>query len=534
MLRPRGSPDPDREEVADVERRRAEGREALSQVVTLAADSVQRPKPVHAVLQGASPLKSKFWAQSSDPDLTDSEDEDPSTPDFIDQATRAGFTLDQLCKAEKALESGNSNPCSSDVRLAKSIVSKLVQNKYSGAPWKGPLPPPRVSPPRTLGDVISKAAYRCSPAVNMRSSYSFDVLSESRSMNAAGTDILKNFELPDPNSKEQVTDFPPLSPARVTDLSVHGDGGSTTGSKQIDKVFLGPGKFFRPTKGLCALFARTGTRLRFRKPPPAPPVPSHATRPRSFAEVVSGGRRMAAPGNGGFGRGGRGRGSFDPGFQPGFNPGRGGHGGGHGYAPHRGRNNFNGYNNHGARNSGAHHYYGGSRRFVADRGNGRRRGRDGWHNAYPNPTFPAPQHPQGGFGGAEGFHHYGDYQYQFGGQYQHGGAPQLQHVGGHPQHGGALQQPAGHGASHPGDMRPANAASTVGHQVTNLNQPAHGGSAHLAATQGHLAQGGRLNSKVLPSAREGSVAMFFTVHTSHHLSGRVRHFKRQEQHKEAE
>jgi len=78
--------------------------------------------------------------------LTDSDDEDlstPSTPEFINQATAVGFTLDQLCIAEKALASSNVNPCSSDVNLAKSIVSKLVQSKCAGAPWKGPLPPPR-------------------------------------------------------------------------------------------------------------------------------------------------------------------------------------------------------------------------------------------------------------------------------------------------------------------------------------------------------------------------------------------------------
>ena len=365
-----------------VERRRAAGRAALSRIVNEVSEAVQRPKPVHGVQDQASPIKSKFWAQSSVSNLTDLDDEDLSTPEFINQATAVGFSLDQLCIAEKALDSSNVNPCSSDVNLAKSIVSKLVQSKCAGAPWKGPLPPPRVSPPRTLGDALAKAAYQRRSPILERSSYSGDVRL-SVFTPKSGKNFSNKFEKQYPTSKEKFLDFPPLSPARCTGPTMGCDRRSLGGPKQCPKIFLGPGKVFRPTKGLCALFARTGMRPRITRTTAQLPVkPQKPYLHRSFAKVVRSGRNMAAPGNGGFGNGGFGQGgrgrdaAFDPGFQPGFNPGRGGRGGGHGFHPNRGRIGFNGYNNHGARNSGAH-YYGGSRNFGADRGYGRRRGYGG-------------------------------------------------------------------------------------------------------------------------------------------------------------
>jgi len=147
--------DEESEEESDVHRQE-EGRATLSRVIDLVVDSTRRPSPINAVQEHASPIKSKFWAQSNDPDLDD--DDVPSTPELINQAQAAGFTLHQLMVAEKALDSGNLNPSSSDIRLAKSIVSKLIQTKTVVSPWKGPLPPPRISPPRTLGDAIAKAA----------------------------------------------------------------------------------------------------------------------------------------------------------------------------------------------------------------------------------------------------------------------------------------------------------------------------------------------------------------------------------------
>ena len=191
-------------------------------------------------------------------------------------------------------------------------------------------------------------------------------------------DVSKNLKFSDTTSKAPVVHFPPLSPAHTTEPSFRGQGENAGRPKPLTVVCLGPGSCFRPTKGLCMLFNRTGTRPRRTRIPPAPPPKPHLTSPsRSFAEVVRRGRIMAAPGNGGFGRGGRGYDArYDLGFQPGFNPGRGGRGGGQGFASHRGRGGFSGYYNQGTRNSGAH-FYGGERPYGGDRGNGRHRGRGG-------------------------------------------------------------------------------------------------------------------------------------------------------------
>jgi len=109
-------------------------------------------------------IASRFWAQPEDTD--DSDDEDPvhevsvpSIPEFVKDALEAGFTVDQLARAERALASGNI-PSSSDRRLSRSVISSLVHKKLVGTPWHGPLPSPRVSPPRTLGDFFAKATER--------------------------------------------------------------------------------------------------------------------------------------------------------------------------------------------------------------------------------------------------------------------------------------------------------------------------------------------------------------------------------------
>ena len=71
----------------------------------------------------------------------------------------AGFTVQQLAKAEQALASGNS-PSLVDTILPKIIVSTMTKKKMVGTPWEGSLPLPRVSPPCTLGDCLASATYR--------------------------------------------------------------------------------------------------------------------------------------------------------------------------------------------------------------------------------------------------------------------------------------------------------------------------------------------------------------------------------------
>ena len=106
------------------------GHEELSQCVEMVTAVTQRPKPIHA----AQPIHSKFWATTDAMD--DSEDEDPSTPEFVQLALEAGYSIDELVAAEDALNAGNT---SDKLKSAHSIVSNLVNRKITGgAPLQVP------------------------------------------------------------------------------------------------------------------------------------------------------------------------------------------------------------------------------------------------------------------------------------------------------------------------------------------------------------------------------------------------------------
>jgi hypothetical protein len=161
-----GEEDDDEETVE----RRKEGREALQRFVETGAVACKKPKPVHVVMPqpDLTPLKSKFWVSGEDSDDPDDDVTSPTTPEFIKEALDAGFTVEQLARAECALESGNSIS-SSEKFLPNLIVNTMARKKLVGAPWEGPLPSPRVSPPRTLGDCIA-SAYQRSTTTNGGSS----------------------------------------------------------------------------------------------------------------------------------------------------------------------------------------------------------------------------------------------------------------------------------------------------------------------------------------------------------------------------
>jgi hypothetical protein len=77
-------------------------------------------------------------------------------------AEAEGFTVDDLLQAEKEVKTPSSvSPISleSDHKesLANKILDKLVRRKLVESSWQGPLPRPRISPPRTIGDVLDKA-----------------------------------------------------------------------------------------------------------------------------------------------------------------------------------------------------------------------------------------------------------------------------------------------------------------------------------------------------------------------------------------
>ena len=85
----------------------------------------------------------------------------PSTPELIAVAAEVGFSTQDLLQAEHELNEGtlvsatSSSGCTPP--STKRIISALVQHRVKPTPWRGQLPPPRVSPPRTLGDALEVA-----------------------------------------------------------------------------------------------------------------------------------------------------------------------------------------------------------------------------------------------------------------------------------------------------------------------------------------------------------------------------------------
>jgi hypothetical protein len=90
-------------------------------------------------------------------------DEDTTTPTLFFEALHARFLLEQIKPVEAELDSPPQS--SSKVRtnlkqgsISKKIVDVWIMNcKGKVYPWTGPLPFPRRSPLRTLGDIFAKA-----------------------------------------------------------------------------------------------------------------------------------------------------------------------------------------------------------------------------------------------------------------------------------------------------------------------------------------------------------------------------------------
>jgi hypothetical protein len=82
----------------------------------------------------------------------------PTTEEFIAAAAHVRFTIENLIQAEKEIESSekvtHSSPSSPDFRcpLSSKIINAIARErslKHYGQPWKGKLPKPRMSPPKT-------------------------------------------------------------------------------------------------------------------------------------------------------------------------------------------------------------------------------------------------------------------------------------------------------------------------------------------------------------------------------------------------
>jgi hypothetical protein len=222
----------------------------------------------------------------------------------------------------------------------KRIVDTWLNNRRNNKPWEGPLPPPRKSPPRTLGDAMAQAK------IKVRSP---------RSKPTSDKNVQRNRDLPETSSdRKRQTPLTAVIPAgsarfdRAASQEVSNPDGITENSKNSDSLdhtgrhgkTMGLGRLskqpnlkYNPTPGLIALFARIGTRHRNPKPVGTTPPPS--TR-RSYVEVLrtgmanNGAPFRAGAGQRGYPNGGpRGSGQADAfargGFQRGY-PAQGGGG----------------------------------------------------------------------------------------------------------------------------------------------------------------------------------------------------------------
>lgn len=125
-------------------------------------DCGRQPMPDPAADLRPIGSKSKFWSLVEDEDL-EVAPQSPLTPDLIRQAAVHGFSREQLCEAEMALQDSlvhrrveaSASPASTDKKavLARNIVKAWIGDRRTAmTSWSGKLPHPRISPLITLGD----------------------------------------------------------------------------------------------------------------------------------------------------------------------------------------------------------------------------------------------------------------------------------------------------------------------------------------------------------------------------------------------
>jgi hypothetical protein len=89
----------------------------------------------------------------------------PTREDFIDVASKMGFLLEELIQAETKLNAAtqfisplrlsSDTCCPTTTRILNAMVNDASQRR-SMKTWKAPLPKPRISSQRTLGDALIK------------------------------------------------------------------------------------------------------------------------------------------------------------------------------------------------------------------------------------------------------------------------------------------------------------------------------------------------------------------------------------------
>jgi hypothetical protein len=144
---------PDQWEDEDEDSRPSKEKEQMAWGIDLSIISGEgkHPRPhVH----GVEPSRgSKFWASGDDEySLEESDDEEIAVITLLEEAIVVGFSMKQLCQDEEELTQLKEDS------MSKKVVDLWVANRRNKAKlWRGPLPPPRQSPLRTLGDAMAKA-----------------------------------------------------------------------------------------------------------------------------------------------------------------------------------------------------------------------------------------------------------------------------------------------------------------------------------------------------------------------------------------
>jgi hypothetical protein len=265
-LAPTSSPAQEGDRPAEDETAKILDRERMARAVAITAATSacrRRLDSRHGVEPGTW---SRFWAteeEDDDSEIESEEDVNTSTPVLIREAVQAGFLIEQLWQAEEELASPSTpaTKIKSKTSLSNKIVEVWVENRRKkGAPWKGPLPEPRISPSRTLGDVLTVAMQNRSHTGKI-TTLTFHGSNQEQSSESSD----RSWRKPSLTGNKgrlklrcdlaSITDFPILN--SISKPSPESHRASSTGRDRHEKQ---PNMRFNPAKGLVKLFSRMGRR----------------------------------------------------------------------------------------------------------------------------------------------------------------------------------------------------------------------------------------------------------------------------------
>jgi hypothetical protein len=123
--------------------------------------------PLRPHVHGVRPrFRLRTWAsQESD---SESDDESLASPELMREAFAEGFLTCDIQEEEEELQTPNPT----EIRelkqgsISKKLIYTWVRNRRDKVkPWQGPLPPPRVLPPRTIGDALAATTIQVRPTL---------------------------------------------------------------------------------------------------------------------------------------------------------------------------------------------------------------------------------------------------------------------------------------------------------------------------------------------------------------------------------